>query len=269
MKSVVLTSFDENYFSYARVMVKSFSDNYKKEKSQDFYCLVPETLLDKEQQFKSELGDVGNLNIKFVCSPDYTQFIKDSEKINVVNEGAHAFNRHAFHRVFLSQVCDKFDKAIYFDPDTLILRDVDPILDYPLNNALMACVEVHEPTNNLTGKKDQLYFNSGVFITDLNFWRENNMHDKIKAHLYKGEIAEYMDQDILNLFFIDNLYPLPLSFNSYPMYLGDSILSKHLPDPLVIHFAGGGKPWQVVSDDKYHLIWHNLYNRLKAFISVS
>jgi lipopolysaccharide biosynthesis glycosyltransferase len=275
MKTVVLSSFDKNYFPYAHVMVRSFSDNYHGNTVQDFYCLVPETLLNFESDFINKVGNVKNLNIKFVCAPDYTQFEKDHDKIEVIGEKESWLSRHAMHRVFMIQVLDGFDRAIYIDPDTLILRDIDPLLSYPMYNKFMACVEVFNLENHVTKSKYDIYFGDGVFIADLNFWRDSGMHDKMKEYVYNNPIPQFQDQDIFNIFFIPYLYPLPLRFNVYSIYLKDCLLSVHTVDPIIMHFAGPEKPWkratyqkkpwkQVVEDIKYVKEWQNLYDSLKA-----
>jgi len=264
MKTVVLTSFDENYYEYAPVLVRSFSDNYHSDKIQDFYCLVPEKLLSLQDDFINRVGNVKNLNIKFVCAPDYIQFEKDAKKINIIGEGHFWLSRHAMHRVFMIQVLDGFDKAIYIDPDTIVLRDVKPLLEYPMYNKFVACVEVHDFDNHLTESQDDIYFADGVFIADLNFWRVSGMHYKMKDYIYNNPIPPFMDQDIFNLFFMPYLQNMPLRFNTYPIYLKEPLLAQHTENPLIAHFVGWEKPWRDVESNKYIDLWRDAYNRLKA-----
>lgn len=261
MKSVIVTSFDENYYPYAHVSVKSFSLNYTGDKKLDYFCMVPTSLLHREAEFINKIK-AENLNIKFVSSTTYGEIEKDKDKISIIGEGSQCFNRHALHRLFMVDVCEGFDKAIYIDPDTLVMRNVQPILDYPLNNKFIACPEIHDEFNNLTGNLDEIYFNDGVFITDLNFWRISGMHFKIKKYIYNNPVPQFMDQDILNLFFKDYLYPLPLSFNSYPIHLKNDLIKNHLHDPLIVHFVGFKKPWKAPTEDDYSKAWHKLYKEL-------
>ena len=264
MKSVVMTSFDENYYPYAHVTVRSFSDNYFGNEKQDFICLVPEHLLHLEKEFTNKVGNVSNLNIKFACAPDYTQFIKDSDQITVEGEGSFWWTRHALHRIFMIQVLDGYDKAIYLDPDTLVVRDIKPLMEYPMYNKFLACVEVHDEINHLTNSKDDIYFADGVFVADLNFWRESGMHEKMKEFVYNNTIPTFLDQDVFNIFFMPYLQPLPLRFNTYPLYSEDKFLAAHTKDPLIMHYAAWNKPWKDIPGNEHIDLWRDAYNRLKA-----
>ena len=63
-KTSIVTSFDEKYFDYAAVMVKSLSNNYHEKNKLNLTCLVPKNLLDRETDF-IRLIDSETLEIDF------------------------------------------------------------------------------------------------------------------------------------------------------------------------------------------------------------
>ena len=113
-KTLVVTSFDENYFNYACVQIKTLGLNYSGTPKLNVRCLVPEKLQKRESEF-IDIIDQNNLDIKFITSEKYTKF-EDSgfafEKDYITK------NMH--HRLFLGSTFIDYDKVIYIDPDTLI-----------------------------------------------------------------------------------------------------------------------------------------------------
>ena len=55
-RRVLVTSFDENYYEYSMVAVKSFGMNYHGENVLDVICLVPPELLDKEGEYSERIN---------------------------------------------------------------------------------------------------------------------------------------------------------------------------------------------------------------------
>lgn len=252
------TSFDINYYNYVKVMLKSFSINYHGNEKLDFYCLVPQDLLDKEKNFIQEL-QVDNLNIKFITSPNFINFLDNYENIPGANTESIWITKNAYHRIFLSSVLPEIDKIIYIDPDCFIRRNVLPLLQYPDYNKFMATAEIHSP-DPISLTWDRCYFNNGVFITFLNYWRENDLENKMLDYLYKNGATTHPEQDLQNIFFADVFYPLPQSFNTFAFYDKLKYLDIFVkPDPLIVHFAGHTKPWSGTYNSEYAVEWNDLY----------
>ena len=103
------------------------------------------------------------------------------------------------------------------------------------------------------------YFNSGVMLINLDYWRE---HAAIK--LFEHFISQvntklaYHDQDILNAVFYDNKIIISVRYNLESDYLYkwtklDKLIDfedfhEAVRDPVIVHFSGA-KPW---------LRWYNL-----------
>ena len=238
MKTVVVTSFDANYLQYSYVFVKTLSENYHGSKKLDLYCLVPEDVLSMESLFVENLGDVSNLNIKFVCSDKFSRF-STNEKVR----GSEWISKNAWHRIFIPSVCNDFDRAIYIDSDTMIMRDIDPLINFDLTNKFAAFIENNfNSADRVFGNPDQIYFNAGVFVADLNYWRSLNLEEKIMNDVLDGGVTLMLEQDRLNLAFNNVFQPLPITFN-YPAYYEDS-WQVAITNPLVVHFFGPNKPWK-------------------------
>ena len=250
-KNSIVTSFDENYMEYAKVMVKTLSENYNGLDRLSLYCLVPDYLIDKEKEFVSSL-DVTNLNISFKCS----EKLKD---LDVYNSGW--FTKNAWHRLFLASVLPEEQRIVYIDPDCMVLRDISPLLNYPMYSSFVACPQddFSKHCEVSFGSPDIPYINDGVFITDLNFWRENDMESKMLSYLSKNGQTEFVDQDIISISMLPFISPLPVTFNFIVARLE---LYNNTPSPMIVHFNGPEKPWKFNIENIYHDAWKEKFKSL-------
>jgi lipopolysaccharide biosynthesis glycosyltransferase len=258
MKTAIVTSFDSNYMMPSQVSLKSLSENYHGESKLDVICLVEPNLLDKQEAYIKQL-DADNLNIEFRCSPKYLDMVKNGNA-----HGSMYITPGCNHRIYLGSTLPDYDKAIYIDPDTLVLRDISMLLDYPLRNKLLAIVELNAENVRMFSTTDRPYFNNGVFIADLNYWRESGAEEIMNDFTIKYGPTLCPEQDAMNFAFIDVWSPLPYSFNTFHYWIiSDKMdqFTNHNRDPLIIHFVGPDKPWYA-NNSEWERRWHDTYKRL-------
>ncbi|MBC8093063.1 MAG: glycosyltransferase family 8 protein [Pseudonocardia sp.] len=162
-------------------------------------------------------------------------------------------------------------RALYLDVDTLVLRDLRPLLTLPLDGAPLAAVR--DPQNPTVGMGLALpncrrlgvpagreYFNSGVMLLDLHACRRDGLFDRAHEFLavYPGEVLLW-DQDALNVATEDRWVRLPRRWNTFALSpLATEPEFVHYAEPVmplaellcdeylaaVLHYAGPAKPWQ-------------------------
>jgi lipopolysaccharide biosynthesis glycosyltransferase len=255
MKTVIFTTFDQKYFFYAAVMVRTLSENYHGETPLDFACLVPESLLSKEDEFRLFVGNVSNLNIKFVNSPKFNEFSETLAK------GNGYITKDVWHRIFIGSLFPDYDRAIQIDADALVARDIDVFLNYPQYNKFMAVMEMNIPSFITPDLENRAYFNAGIFAVDLNYWREAGIEEQILMDVKENGITPLLEQDALNRVLTPVLSPLPVAFNVSFMHV--NWLGRAATNPVIMHFVGHIKPWNDHNqDDIWTIIWRKKYNRM-------
>lgn len=262
MKTAIATSFDSNYFDISMVPLKALSYYYSGQESLDVFCLVPPELLSKEQEYVSKL-QVNNLNIKFKTATQW---------VNMVDEGRTPVEMHfsssCYHRVYLGSLLPDYDKVIYIDPDTIIMRDVSPLLNYPMTNKLLAVCEYNGMNVITFNDPDRPYFNNGVFIADLNYWRESDAESKMINFFKEYGPTLCPEQDAMNFVFIDVWAPLSVSFNLFHYWItGMPVFAANNNNPLIVHFVGPHKPWHSNGTEWEHgtepeKVWHMFYHKI-------
>lgn len=98
------------------------------------------------------------------------------------------------------------------------------------------------------------YFNAGVMVVNLDWWRRNEVMDRACAYLKRyRETVTFWDQEGLNAILVDNWGELDPRWNQInsvagrPFFkvehLDEPTYQKVILDPWIVHFAGALKPW--------------------------
>lgn len=261
MNRAIVTSFDANYFTYSMVLARTLADNYKGGERLEFICLVPLDLAAREEEYIQTVDRDEKLRISFRTSTSYER---------LVASGQYTFDKiphitqNAMQRIFMSTTLHEYDDVIYIDPDCMITRDVDPLLNYPLVNKFLATVESDGSSLIVFDDPDRAYFGNGVFITSLEYWRAARIEDQMLSYLTSDEYVETacIEQDLMNRFLFDVFSPLPVSFNYRWEFveLGGPFRGSF---PLIFHFIGSYKPWITYGDmTSFEAAWRKCYLEL-------
>lgn len=235
MTATIATSFDENYLKVAGVFLKTLANNTSS--TVNVVCLVPKDIMHLQESYVKFVGE-SKLNIEFRYSEAYEDLVKNN---NFNFDRFDHITQNAMQRVFLASTLHEYDRVVYIDPDTIITRDISPILDYPVINGIAAVVEYNNVESMVFGTSDRPYFNNGIFITNLSYWRDNQIEEKMLSWALSHEPTMCLEQDLMNRFLFDAWSPLPITFN-FAEVLQFSYESVYA-NPLIVHFVGPRKPW--------------------------
>lgn len=146
---------------------------------------------------------------------------------------------------------ESVSKVLYLDSDILVLDDLGPLWETPLEGFVMGAIldgldsliKRGEPG---IGKvpRVQDYFNAGVLLIDLQRWRQERISEKALEYLSQYPQSPYSDQDALNVA-CDGLWKkLDPRWNFQDHYerrrLSDMIPAQR---PGIVHFVCHPKPW--------------------------
>lgn len=174
-------------------------------------------------------------------------------------------SKATYFRLMIAEIMPKNIKtALFLDSDTLTLGSLKKLTEINLSNSYLFAVhdlidvESINRMNSL-GIAAKRYFNAGVMLINLEKWQLNNVTTGLMqtAIKYMDKLL-WWDQDVLNIFFHDKWELLPSTFN-------EKHLTKRLKTlPVVVHFAGGSKPWLYLNNHPYKKeYWH--YLKLSPF----
>lgn len=200
-------------------------------------------------------------------------------------------------RYFLPYVITD-SKALYLDCDIIVNDSLFALWNIDITNYACGVVEDFSSDDVFVHNRirtDAPYFNSGVLLMNLDYWRKNDVTNKLIETVEKyPDMCFYPDQDALNIllegkvFFLDYRYNfqncgyydlsyIPLHFSKHKK------LIQAKQSPIIIHFSGQLKPWHYECDHpmcqeffKYAQIGnsdtlkqYHYYNLLQRFLMFS
>jgi lipopolysaccharide biosynthesis glycosyltransferase len=190
-----------------------------------------------------------------------------------------------YYRLLISKLLPpNIEKAIYFDCDIIVRHNLIELWDYDISDYAIGAVYQITDWNVHAIKRLGYpisfgYFNAGVLLINLKYWRDNNITERLFEYLHlKNEAIVYHDQDVLNGLLHAQCLRLPCKWNmltgffkkevltindinndtvinNYSDYKNQVLVEKD--DPAVIHFVYKPKPWDPGCTHPYKNEYYN------------
>ena len=175
----------------------------------------------------------------------------------------------AYYRLMLSEILPKtIRKVLYLDGDIIVRHSLLPLWNTTLKDYAVGTVTdvielecSREYAGRLNYPSRFGYFNSGVLLVNLEYWREYDVVRDFMNYMQEhADILKYNDQDVLNALFHDKKVVLPIKYNLNSGFLWSSSqydfgryekdLDEALKDPVIVHYTAG-KPWRYNRQPKH------------------
>ena len=167
----------------------------------------------------------------------------------------------AYYRLMMSEILpDSIQKVLYLDGDIIVRDTLLPLWNTDLSNHAVAAIPDSwegrmEFYDRLKYPPSLGYFNSGVLLINLAYWREHAIASKFNDILRnRAHDIFYHDQDVLNVLFKDCKVNLPIKYNmnsgflwktpEYDYWKYEREVLEARRSPVIVHFTGW-KPWYV------------------------
>lgn len=183
------------------------------------------------------------------------------------------FATSGFHPIVLARLLladylpSSVESVLYLDCDVIINGSLSDLEYLSFSNQNCAFAAVPELCMPLEQKKhlglsaNDVYYNCGVLLINLNYWRSHNLQQHFTKYYtdMKGNLL-YNDQDILNhcckghIMSLPHIYNLPPVLHYFPRYFIRSYQPLYycktkeeykniLQHPVIIHYLGEERPW--------------------------
>tara|TARA_B110001469_G_C9636403_1_gene319189 strand:- start:1775 stop:2677 length:903 start_codon:yes stop_codon:yes gene_type:complete len=262
----IVMSCDQNQFIGVLATVNSIC-KYSNKKYNEiiFYFLVN----------KNEKNILDNLIKKVPYEIDYKikeiyQDNKIQDNIRVNSKISNVDNIMNFIRFNFTEELPNLNKILYIDADIIIKDDIIQLYhNCNINKSPFYAVKINNFKNigdiqDLSSYNPNAdYFNAGLYITSLKYWRENNLkfkavelmkkHKKSKKGLFK-----LGTQPILNILFYNNFTKINEAWNTGGLGFKKVDVNK-IKNAKGLHWTGPKKPWK--QDGLYKELWEP-YNLL-------
>lgn len=265
----IVCSADNNYVMPTGIMLTSLFENNKDE-------VIRVHLLDGglTSESKKNLDDIAKkYKKKQIVYYKMDESLFRDFPIGNANQAVHIQSMATYYRLYMTKILpEDVEKVIYLDGDLLVLDSLRSLWNWDVEECALAAVP--DPFNNMTTHYNTLrypmelgYFNAGVLLINLKYWRANHVIedflDLIKKH--PDRLVSH-DQDVLNYVFRNKKKVLPLKYNMMPAYLYkkeycplvwnfEDDLFEGQKYPVIVHFTFVPKPWCKDCDNPYKKVF--------------
>ena len=208
----IACNIDANFTQHCAVTLVSLFENNK---TADICVhIVAPGLPEKDQNIlKSLAASYGNEVCFYFPSPELLanfSIRKFGKRISMAT-----YYRCMFSAILPATV----DKVLYLDCDIVILGDISEFWNTDLTDYAVGCVEDigyddMERYETLKYDSKYSYFNAGVLLINLKYWREHKVDEQcVKYFLAYPERIRYNDQDLLNALLHEHKLFMSLKWN--------------------------------------------------------
>lgn len=267
----ILLSTDDNYVMPTGVLMHSIGINNGDDIQ--YHILVNSEFLPKNKTSLVNIAELYNNEIHFyTVSDDLTKELPFGR--GNMPEGV---TIATYYRLFITKLLpNHIDRILYLDGDMIVRNSIKPLYEENLDGYALGVVHdmdemKHTRSNRLPYPMETGYFNAGMMLINLAYWREHDAFGIFMDFIRNnGSSIIYHDQDVLNSVFYDKKKWLSVkynfqngfilknnSINTYDPSITDDIkLNK--TNPVIIHFSVGGpdhKPWFLFCFHPYRKEW--------------
>lgn len=250
----ILACASDNYTMQCGILFCSVCENNQDEKI-DFYVFTDNKFKEESKdKLRKTIGGYHQKTIHFVC-------INDADIDNVLQFETPLYTRHVFYRLLMAELLpESVNKVLYLDCDIVVRHSLLGLWNTELSDKAVAVVHDGQEGkmsqfNRLGYSYDKGYFNSGVMLANLEYWRKTNATKRLFNYIERNADKIYLpDQDPLNVIFQDEKTFIHFKYNlqsdfllktnyllvDYSKYKTE--LSECVENPVVLHFSGA-RPW--------------------------
>ena len=260
----ILVTVDDNYVRPLRVMLDSFFRWNAKEKV-TVYLFYAKVNTENRRLLADQIHVYG---AAFEAVEIQDDFFADAPVLRY-------FPREMYFRLLCAQYMPKTEKRVlYLDPDMLIFaplhqlyhmdlhgKTIGAVPDFAVENLMPECMQ------KIGLKKGKRYVNSGMLLIDLVRMREVFSMEKAKKILEaSGNVFSFPDQDLINLYFQDDIRYLKRTYNYNCGYGSAKEFVRYLLQfpkkvPVIAHYMGETKPWTPQYYGKYGRLYYRYLKR--------
>lgn len=271
----ILCATDDNYVPYCGIMLTSVFEN-NKDVAVNAYVLTDHPLCSSNRKKMEQLAKRYEQNIHFVLVDN--NFVK-----NYPTKDMPYWSIAMYYRLYAEKLLPQtIDKILYLDCDIIVNGSLNELFNIDLEGKAVAAVaDIYafsdERQNNLSYPPTAGYFNSGVLLMNLSYWRELKIGEQCLKYLTANyDKLSANDQDVLNAVLWDKKVSLPLQYNYQIQFLSSYFFNLQTPDmqqeilktfehPLIVHFAYAIKPWSIMYYKKPFLSEWEYYQRISPW----
>lgn len=256
-KCHILLSADENYLMQAVVSINSIIISNKDLKL-EFHVLYSKISDDAKEKVSKWM------EIQYSGTDIFFHRVREENYIFPIREGD-AVSIETYFRILAPDILPlDIKRILYVDCDTVTIGSIRDLFDMDLEGYALGCAlgMAEESRKLFLGLKSKdPYFQAGVMLMNLEYWREHRVGEKVLEFIQKNrDNLPRHEQDAMNAVLAGKYLLLEQKWNTC---LGAAPRDKKFEnDPVILHYTGYHryKPWWKNTLSR----WQDVYLRYRA-----
>lgn len=258
----IVVASDENYVPHLETLLISIGESNSKVEKLNIHVFDAGISDESRYSINQYIYIYPNMKFEFHAMSKNVILEKIGEKV------AKDRSLATFSRIFIPEIL-KDERALYFDVDAIVLKDLRELYQIDLEGFAVAGVSDSNPIvrhRNVGLSDDDVYINAGMILWNLEKCREINFVDQCRNFIrtYAGKI-DAMDQGTINGVLgskklikiihpkynvLTSMYQLKqndiIKIYNLKHYYSDSELSEAVRHPVFVHFTPNmtTRPWE-------------------------
>jgi lipopolysaccharide biosynthesis glycosyltransferase len=243
----IIYASDDKYFRYVYISIMSLLKNNLDNNNIELVFI--------EQNVREN-----NIRLLYLLVKQYKRDIKIIEfkmpeefnKLPSVGNSKTTFAKFLFSSIF------KDDLVAFFDPDTLVLRDLSWLDEVNMDGYMFAGIIENLPKYHrqlVKMDKNSPYINGGMVLCNLSLWRQNNFEAQVFSYIKNNPCDYNYDQGIINELCSGKIKVLPPKYNAlseifelkliskivkrygFKNYYSQEEIDEAITNPVIVHFT--------------------------------
>ncbi len=252
-KVPVFYACDDKFVKIMLVSIKSLIANTTPGRRYEIHILHTDISRQNQEMVKR----LATTNCKIIFDDVSAQFEKIKKKICLRDY----YTPTTYYRLLIADMFPQFDKVVYIDADTVVVKDIYEMYQYRLGDCYAGVVHEQivlnqnvfgEYVENVLGVTRGAYFNAGVMLINTKMFRKKFMLKQFVDMLNTYSFVVAQDQDYLNVLCKGHLLYLAPGWNI--QMIGEL---PCLPENIgIIHYNLAVKPWHYKDCKLGEHFWH-------------
>ncbi len=276
--TAVVMAFKDGFTPYAGTTLRSMADASNPDHNYDI-IVFDGGISDRNRKLISyTLKSFANFHIRFIDPQALFSSLSLPTHLHI--------SKDTYYRLLIPEIFSRYERIIYLDGDMIVRKDISLLDAVPLENKSIAAVgdyimtgfrkfrqialpyelEAEAYLKEKLGLRDvSCYFQAGLVVFNISKAKEKI--PEIKSILASGNLYWFMDQDILNMIYQEDVEYLDPRWNVFHGNGNTETFFERLPakarneyfksreNPFILHYAGENKPWSVPDVDFAEEFW--------------
>lgn len=213
----VLYLSDDNYAPYLGVSILSLLKNNRCFDSIRVFIIDDNISSENKKMISDYEKEYDNCRIIYM---DMTHGVKKLESMGMPK---YRNSYTTYLKLFaFSELPNDVDRIIFIDTDSVVVGSLEELMTFDMRGNVLAAVKeaiAHDEMIELGYPEDDVWFNMGMIVVDVQLWKTNNCYLQVIEQMKKRQRYFSVDQDILNITQHGRIATLHPKYNAMPHFI--------------------------------------------------